>query len=127
MLVFVATAIHQQPDWAQVGQGFIPSLSGSKLYLYFVVGVFAAALMPYEVHFYSSGAVEEGWTEKSLKENRLNAVVGYLSAVSSPAPWWSSPGICSTRSGSSPTTSAPSLSRRRERSARPACCSPSAA
>jgi manganese transport protein len=77
MLVFVATAIHQGPDWGEVAQGFVPSLSDSKLYLYFVVGVFAAALMPYEVHFYSSGAIEEGWTEESLKENRLNAVIGY--------------------------------------------------
>jgi manganese transport protein len=77
MLVFVATAVHQGPDWGDVAHGFIPSLSGSTLYLYFVVGVFAAALMPYEVHFYSSGAIEEGWTESSLRENRLNAVVGY--------------------------------------------------
>jgi Mn2+/Fe2+ NRAMP family transporter len=77
MLVFVATAIHQHPDWSAVGKGFIPSFSGSTLYLYFVVGVFAAALMPYEVHFYSSGAIEEGWDESSLKENRLNAIVGY--------------------------------------------------
>jgi manganese transport protein len=77
MLVFVVTAIHQQPDWGAVAKGFVPSFSDSKLYLYFVVGVFAAALVPYEVHFYSSGAVEEGWTEKSLKENRLNAVLGY--------------------------------------------------
>lgn len=77
MLVFVATAIHQGPDWGDVAQGFVPSLRDSTLYLYFVVGVFAAALMPYEVHFYSSGGIEEGWTEESLKENRLNAVVGY--------------------------------------------------
>jgi manganese transport protein len=78
MLVFVATAIHQQPDWSEVGKGFVPSFSGSTLYLYFVVGVFAAALMPYEVHFYSSGAIEEGWNEKSLKENRSNVILGYL-------------------------------------------------
>lgn len=77
MLVFVATAIDQSPDWGEVAQGFVPSFSNSTLYLYFVVGVFAAALMPYEVHFYSSGAIEEGWDEKSLKENRLNAVIGY--------------------------------------------------
>src|SRR3954453_18694027 len=77
MLVFVATAIDQGPDWGDVAQGFVPSFSGSKLYLYFVVGVFAAALMPYEVHFYSSGAIEEEWTEENLKENRLNAIVGY--------------------------------------------------
>jgi manganese transport protein len=77
MVVFIAAILHQGPDWGEVGQGFVPSLSGSTLYLYFVVGVFSAALMPYEVHFYSSGAVEEGWTEANLKENRLNAIVGY--------------------------------------------------
>jgi manganese transport protein len=77
MIVFVATAIHQQPNWSDVAHGFIPSLSSSWLYLYFVLGVFAAALMPYEVHFYSSGAVEEQWDKSSLRENRLNAVVGY--------------------------------------------------
>jgi Mn2+/Fe2+ NRAMP family transporter len=77
MLVFVAVIFHQDPDWTAVGNGFIPSFSGSALYFYFVVGVFAAALMPYEVHFYSSGAIEEGWTTENLKENRLNAIVGY--------------------------------------------------
>jgi len=77
MIVFVATAVNQGPDWGEVAQGFVPSFSGSTLYLYFVVGVFAAALMPYEAHFYSSGAVEEHWDESSLKENRLNAIIGY--------------------------------------------------
>lgn len=77
LLVMIATAIHQGPEWGDVAAGFVPSLSSSPLYLYFVVGVFAAALMPYEVHFYSSGAIEEGWTEENLKENRLNAIVGY--------------------------------------------------
>jgi Mn2+/Fe2+ NRAMP family transporter len=77
LLVVVATAFHQSPDWGDVAHGFIPSFSDSPLYFYFVVGVFAAALMPYEVHFYSSGAIEEGWTEANLRENRLNAIVGY--------------------------------------------------
>ena len=78
MVVFVATAIHQGPDWGDGRRtASSPRFSDSKLYLYFVVGVFAAALMPYEVHFYSSGAIEEGGTAKNLKENRLNAIVGY--------------------------------------------------
>jgi Mn2+/Fe2+ NRAMP family transporter len=38
----------------------------------------AAALVPYEVHFYSSGAVEEGWTpEEDLGVNRVNAFLGF--------------------------------------------------
>ncbi len=77
LFVVVATVFHQNPDWGAVAHGFVPSLDSSTLYLYFVVGVFAAALMPYEVHFYSSGAIEEGWTEENLKENRLNAILGY--------------------------------------------------
>jgi manganese transport protein len=77
LFVVVATVFHQNPNWGDVAQGFVPSLDSSTLYLYFVVGVFAAALMPYEVHFYSSGAIEEGWTEQNLKENRLNAILGY--------------------------------------------------
>jgi Mn2+/Fe2+ NRAMP family transporter len=77
LLVMVATAVDQHPDWGAVANGLIPSLDSSPLYLYFVTGVFAAALMPYEVHFYSSGAIEEGWTKDNLKENRLNAIVGY--------------------------------------------------
>jgi Natural resistance-associated macrophage protein len=88
MLVFVATAIHQGPDWGEVAHGFVPSLSDSKLYLYFVVGVFAAALMPYEVHCYSSGAMEEGWDESNLRENRLNAIVSWAGSTSrSSSPW----------------------------------------
>jgi Mn2+/Fe2+ NRAMP family transporter len=33
--------------------------------------------MPYEIYFYSSGAKEEGWTEKDLGVNRANAIIGY--------------------------------------------------
>jgi Mn2+/Fe2+ NRAMP family transporter len=34
-------------------------------------------MTPYEVYFYSSGAVEEGWKAKDLSINRLNAMIGY--------------------------------------------------
>ena len=37
----------------------------------------AAALMPYEIYFYSSGAVEEKWTARDLKLNRANAIIGF--------------------------------------------------
>jgi Mn2+/Fe2+ NRAMP family transporter len=33
--------------------------------------------MPYEVYFYSSGAVEEGWGEKDLGVNKANAILGW--------------------------------------------------
>ena len=42
----------------------------SKVYLYFVVGLIGAAMVPYEVYFYSSGAVEERWEPKELGAQR---------------------------------------------------------
>jgi manganese transport protein len=78
LIVYLVAALKLQPDWGSVGNGFVPHVHNSALYLYFAVGLIASALMPYEVYFYSSGAVEEGWkpgTDLSL--NRINAVLGF--------------------------------------------------
>jgi Mn2+/Fe2+ NRAMP family transporter len=77
LLVYVAAAIHLHPDWHAVGNGFIPHLHFKALYLYFVVGIIGAALTPYEVYFYSSGAIEDGWTPKDLRLNKANAFLGF--------------------------------------------------
>ena len=77
LLVFVVAAIDLGPDWHAVGQGFVPHGEHSTLYWYFVVGVIGAAMVPYEVYFYSSGAIEERWTEKDLGVNRANAILGF--------------------------------------------------
>jgi manganese transport protein len=42
----------------------------------FAVGIFSTMLMVYEVHFYSSGTIEEDWTPKDLKENFMVAAFG---------------------------------------------------
>ena len=34
-------------------------------------------MTPYEVFFFSSGAVEEGWTTKDLAQSRMNVLVGF--------------------------------------------------
>jgi Mn2+/Fe2+ NRAMP family transporter len=77
LLVFVTAAGHEHPDWDAVGQGLVPQASSSTLYWYFAVGMLAAAFMPYEIYMYSSGAIEEGWGEEHLFENRANAIVGF--------------------------------------------------
>jgi manganese transport protein len=79
LLVFAVAAIKLEPDWGRVAHGFLPSTgSGSfVVYAYFVVGLIGAAIIPYEVYFYSSGAVEERWKPKDLGINRTNVVVGY--------------------------------------------------
>jgi manganese transport protein len=79
LLVYLVAAIDLSPDWGQVADGFAPSVPAHSLavYAYFVVGLIAAALMPYEVYFYSSGGVEERWSVKDLPLNRVNAVLGF--------------------------------------------------
>jgi Mn2+/Fe2+ NRAMP family transporter len=41
------------------------------------VGLLGAALTPYEVYFYSSGVVEDGWCLDELGLNRVTAMVGF--------------------------------------------------
>jgi Mn2+/Fe2+ NRAMP family transporter len=77
LFVYLAASINLGPDWGEVGKGFVPEAHGAAVYWYFVVGLIAAALMPYEIYFYSSGAVEEGWDERDLKVNRANAFLGF--------------------------------------------------
>ena len=79
LLVFAVAAVKLHPDWGAVAHGFVPHINtdDTALYLYFAVGLLGAAMTPYEVYFYSSGAIEEGWTAKDLPINRLNAMIGY--------------------------------------------------
>jgi Mn2+/Fe2+ NRAMP family transporter len=79
LLVFVVAAIKLHPDWGEVAHGFVPSTGTGNgwVYAYFVVGLVGAAMIPYEVYFYSSGAVEERWTPKDLGTNHANVLVGY--------------------------------------------------
>ena len=77
LLVYVAASLKLDPDWGEIGRGFIPEAHSAAVYWYFVVGLIAAALMPYEIYFYSSGAVEEGWDPSDMSVNRANAFIGF--------------------------------------------------
>ena len=79
LLVFVVAAIKLHPDWGSVAHGFVPSAGTGNgwVYAYYVVGLVGAAMIPYEVYFYSSGAVEEQWGPKDLGLNRANVLIGY--------------------------------------------------
>ncbi len=81
MLIFVWVAIRLHPDWHAAAAGLLPRLPAADqslpLYLYFVVGIISSVMMPYEVYFYSSGAIEEGWQVKDLKENTFICNVGF--------------------------------------------------
>jgi manganese transport protein len=79
LLVFAVAAVKLHPDWGRVAHGFVPSTGSgdAAVYGYYVVGLIGAAMIPYEVYFYSSGAVEERWRPKDLGVNRANVMIGY--------------------------------------------------
>src|SRR5438067_10757583 len=83
MVVFAVSAFRLQPDWSKLAKGLVPAIALSDdkqalLYAYFAVGIFSAMLMEYEVHFYSSGALEEDWKPKDLGENFMVASLGSI-------------------------------------------------
>jgi Mn2+/Fe2+ NRAMP family transporter len=59
-------------------RGFGPPPAESwATYAFFAIALLGAAMTPYEVFFFSSGAVEEHWTRKDLLVNRANVYVGF--------------------------------------------------
>jgi Mn2+/Fe2+ NRAMP family transporter len=46
-------------------------------YWFMAIALFASAMTPYEVFFFSSGAVEERWTARDLTLSRINVFLGF--------------------------------------------------
>ncbi|BCW41926.1 hypothetical protein StoSoilB3_34610 [Arthrobacter sp. StoSoilB3] len=81
LVVFAVALFLLKPDWgALAGQAFSPSIpaqEGAGVYWYYAIALFGAAMTPYEVFFFSSGAVEERWKIKDLAQSRLNVLLGF--------------------------------------------------
>lgn len=81
LVVFALAVWRLGPDWAvlwqQASMPTVPANEDLATYLYYGVALFGAAMTPYEVFFFSSGAVEERWTAKSLKTMRANVFIGF--------------------------------------------------
>jgi manganese transport protein len=81
LIGFAVALFLLSPDWGELGrqalQGVSTETEEASTYWFFAVALFGAALTPYEVFFFSSGAVEEGWTVKDLAESRANVLVGF--------------------------------------------------
>ena len=81
LLVFAVAVWKLGPDWgglaASVGHPAVPVREDVWSYAYYGVALFGAAMTPYEVFFFSSGGVEEGWTVKDLPVQRANVLLGF--------------------------------------------------
>ena len=81
LIVFAVAVFLLSPNWSdlasQAAAPIIPETESAATYWYYAVALFGAAMTPYEVFFFSSGAVEEKWTVKDLGTSRLNVLVGF--------------------------------------------------
>ncbi|MGW9412427.1 NRAMP family divalent metal transporter [Arthrobacter cupressi] len=81
LVVFGVALFLLQPDWGQLaGQAMapaVPQTESAAVYWFYAIALFGAAMTPYEVFFFSSGAVEEGWKVKDLVQSRINVLAGF--------------------------------------------------
>ncbi len=81
MLVFVVAIWHLGPDWSELHRSATtlkPTSDESwATYLFFAVVLIGAQMTPYEMFFFSSGAVEHRWQPKDMVELRTNVLIGF--------------------------------------------------
>jgi len=81
-LVVFAVALWQLgPDWGALTHQAVtvdkPADEQWRTWAYYAVALFGAAMTPYEVFFFSSGGVEEKWSEDDIGVMRANVLVGF--------------------------------------------------
>jgi Mn2+/Fe2+ NRAMP family transporter len=81
-LVVFAVALWQLgPDWGALAHQAAtvdkPGGESWTVYWYYAVALFGAAMTPYEVFFFSSGGVEEGWGRDDIPVMRANVLIGF--------------------------------------------------
>ncbi len=81
MLVYVVAVWQLGPDWAQLATSATTPVpvAGETwgAYLFFAVTLIGAQMTPYEMYFFSSGAIESRWGRDDLTEMRVNVLLGF--------------------------------------------------
>jgi manganese transport protein len=81
MLVFIVAMVALGPDWGALLRDAAtpapPAGESLPIYLFYAIALLGAQMTPYEVFFFSSGAIEHGWTTDNFTEMRMNVLVGF--------------------------------------------------
>jgi Mn2+/Fe2+ NRAMP family transporter len=82
VLIVMAVALWKlEPDWGGLfdtaRHPTVPHGEGHPTFFYYAIALFGAAMTPYEVFFFSSGAVEEKWSRRDLILNKANVFIGF--------------------------------------------------
>lgn len=77
-IAFVVAAVQLGPDWHELVAGVVPSLPAKQPahYWFIAVSILGASVSPYLFYFYSSGAIEEKWSQTNVLPNRVIAGIG---------------------------------------------------
>jgi Mn2+/Fe2+ NRAMP family transporter len=75
---FLVAALRLHPDWHGVASSLWPSTPthDRARYWYLAVSIMGASISPYLFVFYSSGAIEDGWSVEYIGVNRVTAALG---------------------------------------------------
>jgi Mn2+/Fe2+ NRAMP family transporter len=81
MLVYVVAVWQLGPDWSRLWHSahtVVPTSGESwPAYFFFAVTLIGAQMTPYEMFFFSSGAIEHRWRVPDLSEIRVNVLIGF--------------------------------------------------
>ncbi|GAA2202010.1 Nramp family divalent metal transporter [Sinomonas flava] len=81
LVVFAVALALLGPQWGDLLKDAltpaVPSGESAGSYWYYAIALFGAAMTPYEVFFFSSGAVEERWGPKDIAQSRINVFIGF--------------------------------------------------
>jgi Mn2+/Fe2+ NRAMP family transporter len=81
LIAFAVALWRFGPDWGsllhEATHPAVPFGEGRPTYFYFAIALFGAAMTPYEVFFFSSGALEEHWGRSDLMVERANVLIGF--------------------------------------------------
>ncbi|MBB4136244.1 Mn2+/Fe2+ NRAMP family transporter [Gordonia humi] len=87
LMVFAVVFFVLSPSPGEVAADLVPRLPADEaapVYWYYAVALFGAAMTPYEVFFFSSGGIEDGWTAHDVRRMRINVFIGFpLGAIGS--------------------------------------------
>jgi manganese transport protein len=80
LVVFVVALVKLYPDWHAMGSAIVhpavPAGESHATWFFYAISLIGGCVVPYQV-FFSSGAIEEGWSEKNLLDMRMNALIGF--------------------------------------------------
>lgn len=81
LVVYVVALFQLGPDWSSLGSQMMtfdkPAEEHWATWAFYAVALFGAAMTPYEVFFFSSGAVEERWKPEDIGVMRANVFIGF--------------------------------------------------